>query len=162
MTITRRTDDVLLDVASSANGRLRDLLGIDQWTSARVLVRLFLVLVVASQIAMVFERGFAWGNMLILGTWIWHYAVAASGIERYARSPHGSSIARVTERPYRSMYPFIYAVLALVVGMVGTHVSGLLMLAGWAAMIGAHYVKAAEMPPAARRSVRTVLAFQRG
>jgi hypothetical protein len=162
MTITQRTDDVLLDLAGSANGRLRDIFGIDQWTSARVLIRLFLVLVVTSQLAMVFERGFAWGNMLILGVWIWHYATAASGIERYARSPHGSSIARITERPYRSMYPFIYAALALVVGTFGTHASGLLMLAGWAAMIGAHYVKAAEMPPASRRSGGTAPAFQKG
>ena len=162
MTIIKRTDDALLDVAGIANGRLRDILGIDQWTSARVLIRLFLALVVASQIAMVLERGFAWGNMLILGVWIWHYSVAASGIERYARSPHGSSIARITERPHRSMYPFIYAALTLVVGTAGTHVSGLLMLAGWAAMIGTHYVKAAEMPPASRRSGRTVLSFQKG
>lgn len=154
MNITERTDDVLLGLAGSANGRLRDLLGMDQWTSARVLIRLYLALVVTSQLAMVFERGFAWGNMMILTVWIWHYATAASGIERYARSSHGSSIARIAERPYRSLYPFIYAALALTVGFAGVQPSGLLMLAGWAAMIGAHYVKAAEMPPPRRRSTR--------
>ena len=152
MTIIERVDDVLLDLAGSANGKLRDWLDVDQWTSARTLVRLYLALLVSSQFAMVLERGFAWGNMLILGMWIWHYATASAGIERYARSPNGSSMARVAERPFRSAYPFLYAGLTLIVAMAGFSMSGFLMLAGWAAIISAHYLKAAELPPAAPRT----------
>lgn len=154
MDIIDRADDALLDFAGRANGALRDLAGMDQWASARGLARLYLALVVGSQLSMVFERGFAWGNMLILTIWIWHYATTITGIDRYARSSNGSSLARIAERPYRSVYPFMLAALALIVGIVGVQPSGLLMLAGWSAIIGAHYLKAAEMPPAFRRASR--------
>lgn len=158
MDIIHRTDEALLDAASRTNGMLRDLLGVDQWKGARVLAHVYLALLVCSQLAMTHERGFAWGNMLILGTWIWHYATTVSGIDRYSRSANGSSMARIVERPSRSIYPFMLAGLALVVECAGVRPSGLLMLAGWSAIILAHYLKAAKMPPARRRD-STRLAF---
>lgn len=100
MDIIHRTDEALLDAASRTNGMLRDLLGVDQWKGARVLAHVYLALLICSQLAMTHERGFAWGNMLILGTWIWHYATTVSGIDRYSRSANGSSMARIVERPF--------------------------------------------------------------
>jgi hypothetical protein len=158
MTFLRRVDDALLDVAGGAAGLLRDLTGVDQWDCARTLARAFVLLGAAAQWAMFVERGFAAGNVLILGVWVWHYRVAAAGIERYARLSDGSARARLAERPSRSMYAPLLACLAAIVAASGVHASGALMLGAFVAMASAHYVKACDMPPPRRRTLRTAIA----
>lgn len=154
MTLIRRVDDALLDMAGALNGLLRTMFDVDQWTTARCLARLYVVLVVACQYAMMLERGFAWGNMIILALWLWQYVVLCGSIDRCSRSSAGSSIARIGEYAHRSLYAFIYGVLVLIVVAAGSHLSGILMLAGFASMVVASYVKAAEMPPPDRTRLR--------
>lgn len=150
-------DDALLALSAKASGRVRDTTGIDQWTQARMLMRVFIATTCLGYGIDYVENGFKAMSILVVAAWTWAYAVIMKGIDRNAAVRDGSARLRIGERQYRRLYAPMLLGIALVTA-ARQETMQVMVAIGFTALVIASYVKACEPPPPAPRGSCLALA----